>query len=76
MASFNASLVHLPLVNKGLHILILLCFLASFCPKDGEIISLSCLAPLVVHFGSYEGHWSSWFKSPWSQPPTHWGCLI
>jgi hypothetical protein len=35
MAFSNVSLVHLPLVIKGLHLLTLLCFLVGFCPKDG-----------------------------------------
>jgi hypothetical protein len=43
MASFNASLVHLPLVIKGLHLLTLLSFLVSFYPKHGGTFSLSWL---------------------------------
>jgi len=40
MASSNASLVHLPLVIKGLHLLTLLSFLASSYPKHGGTFSL------------------------------------
>jgi len=43
MASSNASLVHLPLVIKGIHLLTLLFFLTSSYPKHGGTFSLSWL---------------------------------
>jgi len=43
MASSNVSLVHLFLVIKGLHLLTLLCFLASSYSQDGWTFSLSWL---------------------------------
>jgi hypothetical protein len=44
MASSNVSLVHLPLVIRGLHLLIFFCFLIDFCPKNGGTFSLSWLS--------------------------------
>jgi hypothetical protein len=41
MASSNVSLVHLPLMIKGLHLLTLLCFLIGPCLEDGETFFLS-----------------------------------
>jgi hypothetical protein len=41
MASSNASLVYLPLVIKGSHLLTFLYFLASSCLQDGGTFSLS-----------------------------------
>jgi len=41
MASSNVSLVHLPLVIRGLHLLTLLCFLVGSYPKDGGTFSLA-----------------------------------
>jgi hypothetical protein len=43
MAFSNASLVHLALVIRGLHLLTLLCFLVVSYPKDGGTFSLSWL---------------------------------
>jgi hypothetical protein len=56
MASSNASLVHLPLVIRGLHLLTFLCFLASSYPQDGGTFSLSWLSssysPLCFLWGT------------------------
>jgi hypothetical protein len=40
MASSNASLVHLPLVIRGLHLLTFYNFLVGSCSKDGGTFSL------------------------------------
>jgi hypothetical protein len=47
MASSIASLVHLPVVIRRLHLLTLVSFLTNFYPKDGGTIYLSW-------FGSFE----------------------
>ncbi len=41
MASSKASLVHLPLVIRGLHLLIFFCFLVGSCSKDGGTFSVA-----------------------------------
>jgi hypothetical protein len=78
MASSNASLIHLPLVITRFHLIFFFYFRGNFCPKDRRTFILSWLglAPPVIHFTSYKVHWSSWCRFPWSQPPTHWGCVI
>jgi hypothetical protein len=43
VASSNTSLVHLPPVIRGLHLLTILYFLIGSCPKNGGTFSLSWL---------------------------------
>jgi len=43
IASSNVSLVHLPLVIRGLHLLTFLYFLVGSYPQDGGTFSLSWL---------------------------------
>lgn len=64
MACSKASVVHLPLVLIGLHLLTLHCIFFGFGRK-GETFFLFCVTNPTSHFTSYKAHLISlWFKSP------------
>lgn len=64
MACSKVSLVHLPLIFIGLHLLTLHYIFFGFA-KEGGTFSLFCFTNFISHFTSYKAHLISlWFKSP------------
>jgi hypothetical protein len=56
MGSSNALLVDLPLMIKGLHLLLLFCFLLVLVQKMVGHFPCFDLVSIVIHFTSYEAH--------------------